>query len=227
MSRSLFYEITAKRILSERFTLDATLQSSARAIALAGPSGCGKTSLLHVIAGVLPAPQSTIRIGGRIFQRGNNRLSRADRRVGLVVQEGLLFPLLNVLENLHFGRARAQGNIPVNAVIDLLEIGHLLNRKTRNLSGGERQRVALGRALLSEPDLLLLDEPFAPLDVPRRERLIRMLNHIRKSWDVPMVLVSHDERDIASLVDEVFTMNGGRITGRRQIERSDTPGQVS
>ena len=208
MSESLFFEIAVKRVLSGRFTLDTTVESSARAIALSGPSGCGKTSLLHVIAGIVPAPQSTIRIGGRTFQSKNTHLSRAERRVGLVVQQALLFPLLNVLENLHFGEARSQG-----------KIGHLLNRKTRNLSGGERQRVALGRALLSEPDLLLLDEPFAPLDVPRRERLINMLNHIRQSWNVPMVLVSHDERDIVSLVDEVFTMNAGQVTDRRAIER--------
>ncbi len=219
MSESLFFEIAVKRVLSGRFTLDATVESSARAIALSGPSGCGKTSLLHVIAGIVPAPQSTIRIGGRTFQSKNTHLSRAERRVGLVVQQALLFPLLNVLENLHFGEARSQGKIPLNDVVELLEIGHLLNRKTRNLSGGERQRVALGRALLSEPDLLLLDEPFAPLDVPRRERLINMLNHIRQSWNVPMVLVSHDERDIVSLVDEVFTMNAGQVTDRRAIER--------
>jgi molybdate transport system ATP-binding protein len=104
--------------------------------------------------------------------------------------------------------------------VSLLEISHLLDRRARNLSGGERQRVALGRALLSEPDLLLLDEPFAPLDAPRRDRLVQMLGDIQAQWQLPIMLISHDPVDISSLVEQIFLMEDGRIPGSEPLAQT-------
>ena len=206
-----FFELSVHRPLGDRFALDVQLSTEARAIGLSGASGCGKTSLLHIVAGILAAPKATVRVGGATYQDDHVCLSAAARRVGLLLQDALLFPLLDVRQNLRFGRARATGRIPFDAVVELLEIGHLLDRRARFLSGGERQRVALGRALLSEPEVLLLDEPFAPLDAPRRDRLVGMLDEVLQSWSLPLMLISHDPVDIASLVDEVVTMEDGRI----------------
>jgi molybdate transport system ATP-binding protein len=137
-----------------------------------------------------------------------------------VLQDALLFPLLDVRENLNFGSHRATGKMTLDSVVSLLEISHLLDRRARNLSGGERQRVALGRALLSEPDLLLLDEPFAPLDAPRRDRLVQMLGDIQAQWQLPIMLISHDPVDIKSLVEQIFLMDDGRIPGSKRLAQT-------
>jgi molybdate transport system ATP-binding protein len=123
----------------------------------------------------------------------------------------MLFPLLDVRANLCFGSARGQQEIALDDVLECLEIWHLLDRKVRHLSGGERQRVALGRALMSSPDILLLDEPFASLDAPRRQRMVERLAQIRKTWSLPMVLVSHHLDDVEALVDEVFQLSDGQL----------------
>jgi len=221
MTAGPFFDINVRHALGESFTMDVALQSDSEAIALFGPSGCGKSTLLHIIAGVLRVRGATVRVAGRTLQDATMFCAPAQRRVGLVVQDALLFPLLDVRDNLRFGRARATGRIALDDVVRILEIEHLLDRRVRNLSGGERQRVALGRALLSEPDTLLLDEPFAPLDAPRRDRLVGMLDTIRGSWRLPMILVSHDPVDIASLVDEVFRMDSGSVKGRESVARGN------
>jgi molybdate transport system ATP-binding protein len=215
-----FFEIAVQTQVSERFSLDLSLSTPAKTIALSGPSGCGKTSLLHIMAGIQPAEQATITVGGKTWQDASCCLSAAERRTGLVLQDALLFPLLDVRENLNFGSHRATGKMTLDSVVSLLEISHLLDRRARNLSGGERQRVALGRALLSEPDLLLLDEPFAPLDAPRRDRLVQMLGDIQAQWQLPIMLISHDPVDIKSLVEQIFLMDDGRIPGSKRLAQT-------
>jgi molybdate transport system ATP-binding protein len=210
MTAAPFFDLSMSHGLSDRFVLDIEIQSAARSIALFGPSGCGKSSVLSVLAGLIQPKEARLVVGGRVLQNGTQSLPPRERCVGLVAQDAMLFPLLDVRANLRFGRARATGKIDFDDVVQLLEIRDLLDRQVRNLSGGESQRIALGRALLSEPELLLLDEPFAPLDEARRDRLVGMLSEIRQNWNLPMVLVSHNPADIRSLSDEVFRMDHGR-----------------
>jgi molybdate transport system ATP-binding protein len=221
MSVAPFFELKLSHALSDRFILDIEIQSAARSIALFGPSGCGKSSVLSVLAGLIQPKAARLVVGGRVLQDGPQALPPRKRCIGLVVQDAMLFPLLDVRANLRFGRARATGKTSFDDVVKLLEIEDLLDRQVRNLSGGESQRIALGRALLSEPDLLLMDEPFAPLDAARRDRLVGMLGEIRQTWNLPMVLVSHNPADIRSLSDEVFRMDHGRIVGQERIERAE------
>jgi molybdate transport system ATP-binding protein len=216
MTSPAFFDLRIKHVLGERFSLDVTLRSSERSIALFGPSGCGKSTIISVLAGLICPPEAMLRVGDCVLQDGKQALAPHQRCVGLVVQDAMLFPLLDVEANLLFGRGRAGGKIAFDDVVKLLEIEGVLGRRVRNLSGGECQRIALGRALLSEPDLLLLDEPFAPLDAPRRDRLVGMLGEIRQNWQLPMVLVSHDPADIRALAEEVFRMDRGRIVGQER-----------
>jgi molybdate transport system ATP-binding protein len=219
MSAAPFFELSMSHALSDRFVLDIEIQSAARSIALFGPSGCGKSSVLSVLAGLIQPKEARLVVGGRVLQDGPQALPPRKRCIGLVVQDAMLFPLLDVRANLRFGRARATGKTSFDDVVKLLEIEELLDRHVRHLSGGECQRIALGRALLSEPELLLMDEPFAPLDSARRDRLVGMLIEIRQSWNLPMVLVSHNPADFRLLSDEVFRMDNGRIVGQERIDR--------
>ncbi|MGB0639459.1 MAG: ATP-binding cassette domain-containing protein [Myxococcota bacterium] len=206
-----FFQIQVQHTVSSSFSIDVDISSESRSVALYGPSGCGKTTLLRIIAGLVRVATANIQIGGRSFQNESQWLSPAERNIGLVMQDGLLFPLLNVRENLLFGVDRAVGRITIEEVSSMLEIDHLLDRRVRNLSGGERQRVALGMALLSEPDVLLCDEPFSALDRDRRARMVGMLNGVQERWDLPLVLVSHQRSDIDALVDSVYELNHGRV----------------
>jgi molybdate transport system ATP-binding protein len=221
MSAPPFFELSMSHALDDRFVLEIEIRSAARSIALFGPSGCGKSLVLSVLAGLIQPKEARLVVGGRVLQDGKRALPPRKRCIGLVVQDAMLFPLLDVRSNLCFGRGRATGKTSFDDVVKLLEIEDLLDRQVRNLSGGECQRIALGRALLSEPDLLLMDEPFAPLDTPRRDRLVGMLSEIRQNWNLPMVLVSHNPADIRSLSDEVFRMDHGRIVGQERIDRSE------
>ena len=194
------------------FTLELAIDSPARTVALYGPSGSGKSSILSAVAGLLTPQQ------GRIVVDGHVLLDRAlginvpaqDRRTGYVVQDALLFPLLTVRQNLLFGQPRGARTLSLEQVVALLEIGHLLDRRPRNLSGGERQRVALGRAVLSEPRVALLDEPFSALDTARRQRLVAAVARLRDALDLPMILVSHQRDEITALADEVIHIDEGR-----------------
>jgi molybdate transport system ATP-binding protein len=183
------------------------LATRALRIAVVGPSGAGKTTFLRILAGLEPAT-------GRIAVRGVTWLD-GERRVRLppwrrgaawVPQEARLFPHRSARSNLAFGGATDED---VAAVAGRLGIEGLLDRMPRHLSGGECQRVALGRALLSHPRLLLLDEPFSALDRRRRDALSALLRELSVERDLPMVLVSHDERDVAALAEEVFEIADG------------------
>ena len=202
------FQIAIQQRYSGGFTLDLDVDTPAKAIALWGPSGCGKTTVLRLIAGVETLQAGRIVVGDRVLGDTDQSIHLAPRtrRVGWVDQDGTLFPLLDVRGNLAFGMARGDGTIDLGTVARMLEVDHLLDRQVRYLSGGERQRVALGRALLSSPDLLLCDEPFAPLDEARRDRLVLMLQTIRETWPISLVLVSHRRSEVESLADEVIPL---------------------
>ncbi len=187
------------------------VEDNARVIALSGHSGAGKTSVLHAIAGLVQPLSGHIRVDGRTLYDSTENIDLPVhlRRVGYVFQDARLFPHLDVRRNLQYGsHADAGSNAPgLDAVIELLGIQALLDRRTTNLSGGETQRIALGRALLSQPALLLLDEPLSMLDQARREELIPYLQRVRDETTLPIVYVSHSTEEVKRLTDAVHVLD--------------------
>ncbi len=190
--------------------LRVELNTASTRIAVVGPSGAGKSTILRILAGVERRAHGTVLVKEHYWQDSSNEtwVPSWDRRVGWVPQETLLFPHLTVRENLSYG-----GALPdwVSETAALLQIEDLLDRRPRRLSGGERQRVALGRALLSKPRLLLLDEPFSALDRPLRAELSRLVSDWALDRSVPIVLVSHDEEDAKWLAEERWHVGGGSL----------------
>lgn len=198
------------------FTLDVSLQTAQRGItALFGPSGSGKTSIINAIAGLTSPDEGHIRVDDVAFFDRARRidLPTEKRRVGYVFQEARLFPHMTVRDNLLYGYRRVRGNkaIAPEPVIALLGLGHLQDRRPRNLSGGEKQRVALGRALLSQPRVLLLDEPLAALDSARKAEIIPYIERLRDEMNIPMVLVSHAMEEVVRLASDVALIANGRF----------------
>ena len=199
------------------FALEAAFASEGRVTGLFGASGAGKTSLVNIIAGLLRPDRGTIALDDEILDdttRGVH-VPPHRRRIGYVFQDARLFPHMNVADNLDYGR-RMNG-IAADAaqngrVTDLLDIGHLLDRRPGKLSGGERQRVALGRALLSKPRLLLLDEPLGSLDEGRKVEILPYLVRLRDEANVPMVYVSHDAAEMRQLATQIVMLKGGKVT---------------
>lgn len=186
------------------------IADDARVLAIEGASGCGKTSTLNAIAGLLRPTTGRIAIDGRcLFDSTRGIDLPAHRRgIGYVFQDLRLFPHLDVRGNLRYGmHAHAPARFGFDEVIELLGIGALLARRTANLSGGEAQRVAIGRALLSQPILLLLDEPLSSLDRARRAELIPYLQRLRDEIAIPMVHVSHDDDEIRQLTDALHRLD--------------------
>jgi len=204
------------RLALDAFELDVSLDLSAPVTALFGPSGVGKTSLLEAIAGLRRPAAGEIRIDDDVLFSSQHDISLPPegRRVGYVPQDALLFPHMSVDRNLRYGVRSGDGSIPVASVIDALEIGHLLEREPGTLSGGERQRVALGRALVSGPRLLLLDEPLAALDVGLKDRVLPYLRRVREHYGIPALVVSHDVFEVLTLCDEAVILERGRVVGR-------------
>jgi len=197
--------------------VDATL--SARVTALFGPSGAGKTSVLELIAGLRRPAAGRIRLDNTVLADADaGILVPPERRgIGYLPQDDALFPHLSVRQNLLYGTRPARprpADLGFEHVTGVLEIGHLAERRTGTLSGGERQRVALGRALLGAPRLLLLDEPLARLDGPLKERLLPYLRRLREEFAIPIVYVTHAPDEVVALCDEVLVMETGRV--RRQ-----------
>jgi molybdate transport system ATP-binding protein len=197
------------------FTLEADIESEARLLALFGPSGAGKSTLLHAIAGLVRPRSGRIGVDGEILFDRDARVDTPThrRRVGYVFQDGRLFPHLKVGANLRYGSRFARAAPRAPDVVALLGLEQLLDRWPSTLSGGERQRVAIGRALLGGPRVLLLDEPFASLDRARKAELLAHVERLRDELAIPMVLVSHDEVEVKRLADEVVVVENGR-TGR-------------
>jgi len=212
------------------FSLQASFASEGRVTGLFGVSGAGKTSLINMIAGLLRPDRGGIAIDDETLDdtAAGVHVPAHRRRIGYVFQDARLFPHLDVRQNLDYGRRMsrlADDHAQRARVTDLLDIGSLLNRRPGQLSGGERQRVALGRALLSKPRLLLLDEPLGSLDEERKVEILPYLVRLRDETGVPMVYVSHDAGEMRQLATSIVILKRGRVTA---FGGSDVlPGAVS
>lgn len=195
-------------------TLDMSLEAPPGVTVLFGPSGAGKTTVLRAVAGLLTPDQGQITLAGRtLFGRGIN-LPPHKRRIGYVFQEPRLFPHRTVAQNLDYGArlTRRAPPLPCARIIDILGIGALLDRRPATLSGGERQRVAIGRALLSAPDILLADEPLAALDDSRKHKILTCFETLRDDLHIPILYVTHDPAEVARLATTVAVLDKGRLT---------------
>jgi molybdate transport system ATP-binding protein len=208
-------DVAAQASLGD-FRLDASFISDSRVTAIFGPSGSGKTSVLNVIAGLLRPERGRVVVDGAVLMDSAAGIfvPAYRRRVGYVFQESRLFPNLSVKSNLLYGRFFARQDdryALIDEVVDLLDLSSLLPRGIQALSGGERQRVAIGRALLASPRLLLLDEPLASLDEKRKQEVMPFLERLRDQAHVPIVYVSHVLAEIERLSGTVVTMSAGRV----------------
>ncbi len=190
-------------------------------VALFGPSGCGKTTVVNVIAGLLAPDAGEVALGETVLLdtgRGID-IPAEQRRIGYVFQDARLFPHLNVASNLKFALRRASGPryARLDEAVSLLDLGKLMARRVHRLSGGERQRVAIGRALLSQPRLLLLDEPLAALDQERREEVLPYLESLRDRLAIPMVYVSHQFDEVLRLATHIVLMQSGTVVAQGGI----------
>ena len=198
------------------FSLDAAFTSDSGITALFGRSGSGKTTLINAIAGLVTPDDGTISVNGMcLFDRARGiDVPVRRRRVGYVFQEGRLFPHLTVRANLRYGfdLAKADGRyIEFGKVVELLGLEALLERRPAKLSGGEKQRVAIGRALLASPRLLLMDEPLAALDHARKQEVLRYIARLHQEISVPIVYVSHAVEEVVQLAETVVLMAAGRV----------------
>lgn len=198
------------------FVLDARFTSRRGVTALFGPSGSGKTSLIRVIAGLSKPQRGSLLIDDQVLVDTENEIfvPAHRRHFGYVFQEGRLFPHLSVRQNLNYGRWFAPKSARIGDfqhIVDLLGIGGLLDRRPGTLSGGEKQRVAIGRALFAGPRLLLMDEPLASLDDPRKAEILPYLERLRDETSTPIVYVSHSTAEVARLADQVVMMHNGRV----------------
>ena len=201
------------------FHLNVDLDVSMSGVtAIFGPSGSGKTTLLRCLAGLERAPNGFMQVGDDVWQDEKRSfcLPLYQRPVGYVFQEPRLFPHYNVRANLLYGYKRIRSEerrIAIEQVIDILAISHLLERRIHNLSGGEQQRVAIGRALLTSPKLLLLDEPLASLDIQRKQELLPFIRRLHEELCIPVLYVSHAIAEILQLADRVVLLKEGRVAG--------------
>ena len=220
------------RLPSADFTLDVDIAPASGITVLHGPSGSGKTSLLRCVAG-LERAAGRVRIAGETWQddASGTFLPTWRRAIGYVFHEASLFDHLSVGGNLAYGQKRAGaghvGGLGMEAAVELLGIGHLLQRRPAELSGGERQRVAIARALATEPKLLLLDEPLAAIDAARRQDILPWLERLRDAARIPMLYVTHAADEMARLADTVVLLEAGRVVAsgpvRETLARLDLP----
>ncbi len=195
------------------FCLDASFTLAPRGItALTGPSGSGKTTLLRCIAGLTRLP-GRLTVAGQIWQNMSAFVPTHRRAVGVVFQDASLLSHLSVMRNLTYGQRRAAEppTIKLDEVVELLGLETLLARSPRNLSGGERQRVSLGRALLSQPRLLLMDEPLSSLDIESKAEIMPYLERLHRALAIPALYVTHDMSEVRRLADHLLEMQAGRI----------------
>jgi molybdate transport system ATP-binding protein len=209
------------------FRLDVGFKVAGGATALFGPSGAGKTSVVNMIAGLLTPDRGSIKLGDTVLFDTATRIDVPPhrRRIGYVFQEGRLFPHLSVRQNLDYGRrmsGRPRDASEFERTAALLDIGQLLDRRPRLLSGGERQRVAIGRALLMRPRLLLLDEPLASLDAARKREILPYLVRLRDESGIPIVYVSHIAAELRRIATTVIRFDAGRVVAAGGLELLDT-----
>lgn len=221
------------RIPLADFELDIDASFDSRITAIFGPSGSGKTTLLDAIAGLRPIAQGEIETGGTILFSSTRGIDMKPRRrgIGYVPQEGALFPHLSVQKNILFGSQRdndtSSRSFRMEHVLQVLEIGHLLERPVTKLSGGEAQRVALARAVLSKPRLLLLDEPLAALDIGLKERILPYLARVRDEFAIPMIYVTHNLTEVLILADWVLMIDQGRLLAQGRPKEIFSPRAAS
>jgi molybdate transport system ATP-binding protein len=205
------------RVPLAHFELNIDVSFNARLASIFGPSGSGKTTILDAIAGLRNITTGEIEINGRTLFSSAQGINRPpqERGVGYVPQEGALFPHLSVRKNILFGATRDTSgkskDISLNHVLDVLEIGNLLDRPVTKLSGGEAQRVALARAILSQPHLLLMDEPLASLDVTLKEKILPYLARVRDEFEIPIIYVTHSLAEVLTLADWVLMIKQGQL----------------
>lgn len=199
---------------SAGFRLEATFEADAGVTALFGPSGAGKSTVLALIAGLLRPQAGTIRLDQRVLvdTSAGICLPPEQRQVGIVFQDHLLFPHLTVRRNLIFGQRRGSRPLDLARVVEMLEIGALLERRPDTLSGGQRQRVALGRALLRGPQILLLDEPVSAVEEGLRDRILTSLERTVAEWSIPTLFISHDQADVQRFAQRLLVLQGGRVS---------------
>lgn len=197
-------------------TLEAAFTGSGGITAIFGASGCGKTSLVNIIAGLIHPDAARINVGDMVLvdtARGID-VPPHRRRIGYVFQEARLFPHMTVEANLAYGEwftPKSERYASKAQILDMLGLGHLLKRRPRDLSGGERQRVAIGRALLASPRLLLMDEPLASLDAARKAEIMPYLERLRDDVRIPIIYVSHSVAEVMRLASEVAVLQQGRL----------------
>ncbi len=207
-----------------RFGLDVAFEAPAHGVtALFGPSGCGKTTVLRCVAGLQHLPDSRLSVAGEVWQDGRRSLPTHKRAVGYVFQEASLFPHLSVRDNLLYGRRRAvrQGAaeaVRIEEVASLLGLERLLERSPLRLSGGERQRVAIGRALLTQPSVLLMDEPLSALDRVSKDEILPYLEKLLGTLSIPALYVSHDIAEVERLADHIVLLREGKALAAGPVE---------
>ncbi|MER9966907.1 molybdenum ABC transporter ATP-binding protein [Mesorhizobium sp. M0060] len=198
------------------FAVNARFESAGRLTALFGPSGSGKTTLINLIAGLIRPDRGRIAVESRVLVDSGAGLfvPKHKRRIGMVFQDARLFPHMSVASNLRYGRwftPAAERYADIDGVVELLGIGHLLDRRPAKLSGGEKQRVAIGRALLASPKLLLMDEPLASLDEARKAEILPYIERLRDETKIPIVYVSHSIAEVARLASDVVVLMQGKV----------------
>jgi molybdate transport system ATP-binding protein len=215
------------------FELDVSFEITRRFTAIFGPSGSGKTSVLSTITGLLRPDQGEVRLGDRTLLDTERRIcvTPAARNLGVVFQDALLFPHLTVQDNLQYGRRhrrRPRRTVEFARVVEVLELGSLLRRYPRGLSGGESQRVALGRALLSGPEMLIMDEPLASLDDRLKGHILAYLEAVVAEWDMPVLFVTHGQAEVRRAAQWVVVMQKGRVVcGGPPDEALGQPGPLA
>ena len=212
------------KITYPEFNLDIQFEIPAKGLtAVFGPSGSGKTTLLRCLAGLERSPSGFLKIADQVWQNESKGIFVPvnERKVGLVFQESRLFPHLDVQENLNYGYHRTPENERIlhqDEVVRILDFQNLLKRKPERLSGGEKQRVAIGRALLTSPKLLLMDEPLASLDVQRKLEIIPFVKRIQDEFKIPIVYVTHSIDEVLQLVDKMMVLKAGVVANWGSVE---------
>jgi molybdate transport system ATP-binding protein len=212
-------DVAIKKVLGS-FSIDAAFQAGQGITTLFGKSGSGKTSLINMIAGLVKPDSGHIQVNGRVLYDSKERISLPiqKRRLGYVFQDSLLFPHMSVLGNLTYGARAGTGKVKLEHITALLGIDHLLDRRPNTLSGGEKQRVAMGRAFLADPSLVLMDEPLASLDNERRQEILPFIESLRDDLKLPILYVSHNIDEIIRLADTLVLVSGGRIAAAGAVE---------
>jgi len=207
------------------FRLDVSFHGATRGItALYGPSGAGKSTVIQIVAGLVRPSSGHISLNGVCLFCSQDKINLPPekRRIGYIFQDARLLPHLSVLSNLNYGRRlvpAAAHFIEFDPVIELLGIGHLLRRRPADLSGGEKQRVAIGRALLMSPSVLLMDEPLNSLDTLRKQELLPFIRQVSDVFNIPILYVSHSPEEIRALADDIVVMQAGRVVNFGQADQ--------